>query len=472
MITVTKTGQTAKSFAYDARGNLTTDVEDGVNTIGSTYDLGNKLTGIDPTGTANDATFTFDALGRNLTRTVGVSPSTPSVDTYSYVGATETVARIHNVTGGVPVDTDSLVDPAGDRLGVKVSSTINWLVPDLHGSVAASLLANESGFTNALRYDAYGETLATWSGTGGSTPVGEKNWKYQGRLDVSPSGLATPLYDGGARYYAPGIGTFTSLDTVAGSAQNPISMNRFLYAEANPATLIDPTGHCATWIDGICNDHKETASQKATRVAARPLELKRYWQRGPDSGRHRKSTTRVSTIVMPDSCSPACDATGLLGASVLPVFREWFGLPTGGDPKGGGVLARIRTASGIDKITGNNTLLRSLGVEPNFEYPEGIVARRAGSFGHAEMNGLTEPWKAGVTGEPIYMEVDAEVCPLCRKDLPKWSNLMNSPIEVVTPTQEFVVWPQNTIVEPMQSGYGGYGGYGGGGGGGPSVKHE
>jgi hypothetical protein len=36
---------------------------------------------------------------------------------------------------------------------------------------------------------------------------------------------------------------FTSLDTFAGSAQDPLSMNRFLYAEANPATLVDPSGH-------------------------------------------------------------------------------------------------------------------------------------------------------------------------------------------------------------------------------------
>jgi RHS repeat-associated protein len=61
--------------------------------------------------------------------------------------------------------------------------------------------------------------------------------KFQGRLDLN-SGLSTPLYDMNARDYAPGLGAFTSLDTVSGSAQNPLSMNRFLYAEANPATLI------------------------------------------------------------------------------------------------------------------------------------------------------------------------------------------------------------------------------------------
>jgi hypothetical protein len=47
----------------------------------------------------------------------------------------------------------------------------------------------------------------------------------------------------GARFYAPSAGAFTSLDSFAGSAADPASMNRFLYVEGNPASLIDPTGH-------------------------------------------------------------------------------------------------------------------------------------------------------------------------------------------------------------------------------------
>jgi len=39
------------------------------------------------------------------------------------------------------------------------------------------------------------------------------------------------------------LGTFTSLDDVAGQALNPATFNRFLYAEGNPETLTDPTGH-------------------------------------------------------------------------------------------------------------------------------------------------------------------------------------------------------------------------------------
>jgi hypothetical protein len=56
----------------------------------------------------------------------------------------------------------------------------------------------------------------------------------------------------GARFYAPSAGAWTSLDTYAGSAANPASLNRFVYVEGNPASLIDPTGHMAR--DGqICD---------------------------------------------------------------------------------------------------------------------------------------------------------------------------------------------------------------------------
>jgi hypothetical protein len=37
---------------------------------------------------------------------------------------------------------------------------------------------------------------------------------------------------------------------VAGSAQNPLTLNRYLYANANPATLVDPDGHCSLALAG------------------------------------------------------------------------------------------------------------------------------------------------------------------------------------------------------------------------------
>jgi len=37
------------------------------------------------------------------------------------------------------------------------------------------------------------------------------------------------LLDFGARMYRPSAGAFTQLDTYAGGAQNPLSMNRFIH---------------------------------------------------------------------------------------------------------------------------------------------------------------------------------------------------------------------------------------------------
>ena len=236
LVSVIKTGGTTQTFGYDAYGNLTGDAETATAVTAMTYDLDDHLTAIDAAGTANDATFTLDALGRFRTRVTA-----SGTDTYSYLATSETVVRIAT-SGGTT--TDSVVSPAGDRLGVKVGATLNWFLPDLHGDIAASLDATEATVVNATRYDAYGQTIIT--GTAGGTRVGYDSWKYQGRLDLSPAGLATPLYDMSARFYDPGLGAFTQLDSIMGSAQDPLSLNRFLYAAANPWTLTDPTGHCAT----------------------------------------------------------------------------------------------------------------------------------------------------------------------------------------------------------------------------------
>ena len=245
LVSVQKGQGAAQSFAYDSRGNLTGDAETGAAVTSYAYDLGNRLTGIDASGTANDAAYAYDALGRIAARTVGAPPDAiPATDTYSYAGASSEAVRIATAQQGQgAVNLDSAVGPSGGRLAAASGSTYNWLLPDLHGSAAGSLSADQSTVTSATRYDAWGDTIAT--GAAGGTPVGNTAWKYQGRLDISPSGLGTPLYAMGARLYDPGVGAFTSLDTAAGSAQAPLSMNRFLYAQADPATLVDRTGHTA-----------------------------------------------------------------------------------------------------------------------------------------------------------------------------------------------------------------------------------
>jgi RHS repeat-associated protein len=293
---------------YNAFGDMTSKPEDtGTASTSWTYDLAGKLTSINGPGSADDATFTFDALGRFRTRVLAAS-----TDTYSYLGPTETVLRIRNDPGSNPTDLDSIVTSAGDRLGVDAGSTMNWFLPDLHGSVAASLSANESTVTNAIRYDAWGDTLVT--GAGGGTAVGTDSWKYQGRLDVSPSGIGEALYDMSARFYAPSLGQFTQLDSVMGSAQNPLSMNRFLYAHANPATLVDPSGHaaCMRFIDGVCQGHHsrvKTGTLKPGQSGMSPAWKEYYAKKGRNAESAIERRTRHSPVIgTPTKVSPVLAA--------------------------------------------------------------------------------------------------------------------------------------------------------------------
>ncbi len=177
---------------------------------------------------ASATSFGFDALGRHASR---VTPG--GTDAYEYVATSETVWRI--TTAGIP--TSSALDPSGARLATAQSGTTGYLLPDLHGNLAAVVNAGETALLSATRYDAFGLTAAAYD-AGGSFPT---PWRFQGRLDVSPD--THPLYAAGARFYDPAIGAFTQLDTYAGSPADPLSLNRFAYAEANPWTLVDPSGH-------------------------------------------------------------------------------------------------------------------------------------------------------------------------------------------------------------------------------------
>ena len=159
-----------------------------------------------------------------------------SVDTYKYLGSTDSVI-VDVSTAGTGNTLNAAIDSMGDRLATAASNGFAWIVPDLHGNVAAQC-GSSGSITDVFRYDAYGNIIGT--STFGSVP---SPWRYQGRILESTAGSDT--YDFGARAYVPDLGTFTSLDSVSGSAQNPLSLNRYLYADANPATLVDPDGHCA-----------------------------------------------------------------------------------------------------------------------------------------------------------------------------------------------------------------------------------
>jgi filamentous hemagglutinin len=215
------------SLVYDTSGNLTRQATSATDQTWHEYDTAERLVAVKTTnGTGTAASFTLDALGRPKTRVVG-----GTTDTYAYVGSSETV---HQIVAGATT-TDAFIGPSGERAGLKQSSTTNWYLPDLHGDVAGQVTTAGS-LAAAYRYDPYGRTVGSPYIAGLSSP-----WRYQAALDLSPVS-SDQLYDIGARFYVPWTGTWSQQDVVTGQVIDPLSMHRFLYAQANPATLIDPTG--------------------------------------------------------------------------------------------------------------------------------------------------------------------------------------------------------------------------------------
>lgn len=155
--------------------------------------------------------------------------------------------------------TDALLDLDGSRLAVKTGGNLSWVIFDLHGSVVALCPAGSTTLSDAYRYDAWGQQM-----TSGTTT---NPWRYRGLLDVSPM-TANPILAMGARFYQPSLATFTQEDSVQGRAADPLSMNRYLYAEANPATLVDPDGHAVTNTSTYCSPYNDfcTATGSATQT--------------------------------------------------------------------------------------------------------------------------------------------------------------------------------------------------------------
>lgn len=103
-------------------------------------------------------------------------------------------------------------------------------VQDGHGSVTA--LVENLKITDTYTYDSYGILLKKTGDT-------DNDYLYIGEQYNESTGL----YYLRARYMSPETGTFTTMDTYAGTLDNPVSLHKYLYANGNPVMYTDPTGN-------------------------------------------------------------------------------------------------------------------------------------------------------------------------------------------------------------------------------------
>ncbi|MGZ5445178.1 MAG: Ig-like domain-containing protein [Thermoanaerobaculia bacterium] len=212
-------------YTYDDRGNLVA-ITDGASTTTYSYDAANRLaTAVMPDGST--ASFSYDADGRLTRESVGGG----IVRNYAWNELSEFGDIVYESDGaGASVANYSY---GAGELVQRLGATSSYYLEDGLGSIIG--LTNTAGAqTDRYRYDAWGERTQVT----GTTP---NPYGYRGQF----SDDATSLLYLRARYFSPAVGRFLTRDTADFFLENPIDLNRYNYAAANPINYYDPTGYAA-----------------------------------------------------------------------------------------------------------------------------------------------------------------------------------------------------------------------------------
>jgi RHS repeat-associated protein len=216
--------------SYDARNELTSD---GTNSYGYTAngELASK------TGPGGSTSYTTDAYGQQVTD----GPSSYAWDALDRLvgaggttGSSSAALSYDGMTGEVAADPSATYsrDPSGQIVGVhNVAGGATLALVSEHGDLSGTFAAAGGAMTSSTTYDPWGSVLAT---SGPAPEVG-----YQGQW-TDP---ATGQTDMGARLYAPGNGGFLNTDSSPAPDGSAVSGNDYAYADDNPMSVADPSGH-------------------------------------------------------------------------------------------------------------------------------------------------------------------------------------------------------------------------------------
>lgn len=200
------------SQVWDANGNL---LNDGVNSYN--YDSANRLISI--VNPQSEIVNGYNGLGDRLQQTTGG----------------QTTSYVLDLNAGLTQVLDDSTNTYlyGNGRIAQVNTTTEYFLSDALGSVRQ--MSSASGnVVLAKSYDPYGVSNSS-SGTA------QSNYGFTGEMSDTNTGMVYLR----SRYYAPGTGRFMSRDTWDGSADQPMSFNRWDYTEGNPVNSVDPSGHYA-----------------------------------------------------------------------------------------------------------------------------------------------------------------------------------------------------------------------------------
>ena len=211
---------------YDANGN--TLVDQGTAT-GDLYDAENRLI-----ATGSGIEITYDAEGNRVSKTVGGATTYYLVDDQNPTGYAQVLAEYGSISNGSrPVMTYACgLQLISHDSGLPLIKTVQYFGYDGQGSVRLLTGSRGLALLDTYDYDANGMLLA-------STGSDVNNYRYTGQQWDPDLGM----YYLRARYYKPNLVRFWTADTYQGSPEDPLTLHKYLYCQANPVNMTDPTGH-------------------------------------------------------------------------------------------------------------------------------------------------------------------------------------------------------------------------------------
>ena len=254
-------GNYTASYTFDKVGNRVASTINGVSTV-YTYDNNDRL--IQEGGEV----YTYDDNGNTIGKTIDSDITTYTYDSRQKLifadifegGVSKTASYRYNVDGirtqkvEDGTETNYLVDSNRDYAQViaETDSANSIAVEYIFGD---DLLAqNRSGTLSNYQYDGLGSTRALTDSTGN---VSDEYFYDAFGVELARTGFTEndylftgEQYDAGlgnyylrARYYDQGIGRFAQQDTWMGVNSDPVTLHKYLYANADPVSYTDPTGN-------------------------------------------------------------------------------------------------------------------------------------------------------------------------------------------------------------------------------------
>ncbi|MHC4507838.1 MAG: FG-GAP-like repeat-containing protein [Planctomycetota bacterium] len=211
------------TFTYDANGN-TLNITDGTSSTQFQYDPENRLVRrTAPDGTITD--FIYDDDGHRIRQTVDGVVTEYVVDQFDISGLAQVLAERDDLG-----DVLARYVYGNDLISLSQGGETSFFHTDALGTTRA--LTDDFGVvTDTYTYDAYGNLISALGPT-------LNNYLFAGEQFDPASGL----YYLRARYMDPSQGRFLTADAFAPDIRDPLSLNRYLYANANPVNRIDPSG--------------------------------------------------------------------------------------------------------------------------------------------------------------------------------------------------------------------------------------